>query len=91
MSTNIFLENCPFPTKPSMGHIIDCLDQQRKAMEHLVAHVGQMIRGRADVAIKDDLRECKRQRRQLEKALELSKQAEAKIQVLIVHSEGGLG
>ena len=84
------LENCPSPSKPSTDHIQDCQEQQRQAMEHLIAHLRQMIASRSDVPFNGALRECNAQRRQLEKAFELYKQAEAKVQVIIAQFGGAL-
>jgi hypothetical protein len=59
-------------------------------MEHLMTHLRQMIASRSDVAFNGALRECNTQRRQLEKAFELYKQAEAKAQVIIAQFGGAL-
>ena len=55
-----------------------------------MTHLRQMIASRSDVAFNGALRECNTQRRQLEKAFELYKQAEAKAQVIIAQFGGAL-
>ena len=83
------LKNCPSPTKPSIDHIQDCQDQQRQAMDHVVAHLRQKIVERSSYSFNETQRECARQRRQLDRAFELYKQADAKVQVLITRFGGG--
>lgn len=83
------LENCPSPAKPSIDHIQGCQDQQRQAMDHLIAHLRQSITESSDLLITDPRRECSRQQKQLERAFELYKQADTKFQILIDHFGGG--
>lgn len=83
------LETCATPTKPSEAHIQGCQDQQRQAMDHLIAHIRQRIAEVSATAFADSLRECNSRRKQLEKALELYKQADTKFQILIDHFGGG--
>ena len=84
------LKNCPSPTKPPINHIQECQDQQRQAMDHLIAHLRQKIVERSNAPIVDGQKECARLRSQLNKAFEFYKQAEAKIQVLIADFGGSL-
>jgi hypothetical protein len=77
------LNDCPTPAKPSIDHIQDCQDQQRQAMEHLVAHLRQALKQGIDVFFDDERRERTRQRRELERAFELYRQADAKVEILI--------
>lgn len=77
------LNDCPTPSKPSMDHIQECQDQQRQAMEHLIEHLRQTLKQGTDAFFSDARRERTRQRKELEKAFELYRQADAKIDILI--------
>ena len=81
------LNDCPTPSKPSIDHIQDCQNQQRQAMEHLVAHLRQTLEQGTDV-FSDARRERTRERRELEKAFELYRQADAKADILIAQFGG---
>jgi hypothetical protein len=77
------LNDCPTPSKPSIDHIQDCQNQQRQAMEHLIEHLRQTLEREAVMPFNDARRERTRQRRELERAFELYRQADAKIDILI--------
>jgi hypothetical protein len=83
------LKNCPSPTKPSIDHIQSCRDEQQQLTDHLIAHLRQKIVERSNDSFNETQRECARQRKQLDRAFELYKQAEAKVQILIGHFGGG--
>lgn len=82
------LENCPSPTKPSIDHIQSCRDEQQQLTDHLIAHLRQKIVERSSYSFNETQRECARQRRQLDRAFELYKQADTKVQILIGHFGG---
>jgi hypothetical protein len=76
-------DSCPSPLKPSINNVQECLDQQRQAFEHLLTHVRQVIAERSNFVLRDALKECSRQRRELDSAFELFKRAEAKVQIIV--------
>jgi len=83
------LKNCPSPTKPSIDHIESCRDEQQQLTDHVIVHLRQKIVERSNHSFNETQRECARQRRQLDRAFELYKQAEAKVQILITQFRGG--
>jgi hypothetical protein len=75
--------------KPLINQILNCHDQQRQATDQLITHLRQMIHDRSCLSFGDEQKEAGRQLRQLERAFELYKQAEAKIQIIITRLGGG--
>lgn len=85
------LESCPNhrkDRKTSIAHMEDCVESLREAQSHLVAHLRSIYRDdlSADVpprTQRQSNQECLRRLREIDKAYELSKQAEAKFETLI--------
>jgi hypothetical protein len=92
---NVIMENelqkCPIPLKPTDAHIRDCLREQQQATAHVLAHVKQKVDERKnDPPFLGTRSEIARQRKRLEKAFELFKQAEAHLHILIAGPGGDL-
>jgi hypothetical protein len=84
------LESCPNYAKhrkAALAHLEQCIEQLREAQSHLVGHIRSSFRQRLSdgppkiVGLRN--RECLRQLREVDKAYELGKQAEAKFETLI--------
>ena len=83
------LQNRPADGKPLIDQAWNCYDQQHRVTEDLIAHVRRIIQDRSRIAFGDEQKEGARQLRQLERAFELYKQADAKIQLLLARLGGG--
>ena len=83
------VEKCPADGKAASHHIQDCHDEQLRANEHVFHHLRQIIMKASDLPYGHGQKEIARKLRELEKAFELCKQAEAKIQILITALGGG--
>ena len=85
------LENCPNykkDRKAALAHLEDSIESLREAQSHLVAHLRSIFRERLSQDWPPRLerqrnQECLRRLREIDRAYELSKQAEAKFETLI--------
>jgi hypothetical protein len=81
------LENCPLglqsPT-PGEDHVLSCVEEHRAAAAHLVAHLREALRRRSNYPVFErERRQHPLLLRQLERAHEVSKEADAKFESLI--------
>ncbi len=84
------LESCPNyakDRKAAVAHLEDCVERLRESQSHLVAHLRTVFRQRMSDAPPRFSRirnqDCSRHLREVDKAYELGKQAEAKFETLI--------
>jgi hypothetical protein len=84
------IEKCPADGKAAFHHIRACHDEQRRANEHVINHLRQLILKRSQLSFGHEQREIARKSRQLERAFELYEEAEAKIQILLTWLGGGI-
>lgn len=89
------LENCPNHRKDlkiALAHLEDCVNGLREAQLHLVAHLRSIFRERMYGAppqlVRQRNQECLRCLREIDKAYELSKQAETKFEMLLSRLSG---
>jgi hypothetical protein len=76
-------EKCPADGNTTLHPIQDCRAEQVRVNEHVFTHIRQLISERAGFHFPNDQTEVARKMRQLERAFELNKESEAKIQLLI--------
>jgi hypothetical protein len=69
--------------KATCHPIQECHADQIRANEHVFTHIRQLIARRAGFYFPNEQTEVARKTRQLERAFELNKESEAKIQILI--------
>lgn len=66
-------QDCPYKFAVPKNHVVECYDRHRQAFDHLVGH----LNGRVNVY----------QRKELQKAFELYREAQAKLEILIAQCD----
>lgn len=76
--------------KPAAEHVKSLLDTQRQTTTHILDDLRYLLLKESDLIFKRQSSEIERRLRQLERALEFYRRAEARIEILISHLGGRL-
>jgi hypothetical protein len=74
--------------KAATEHVKNVLDSQRQTTAHLLADLRYLLLKDSDLIFKHRTNDIERRLRQIERALEFYRSAEARIEILISHLEG---
>lgn len=91
------LESCSvgkLDRKQLLGHLENCIEAQRDAHGHLVAHLRSVVRQQLVMAppptVRPNVADCLRTLREIDKAYALNKQAEVVFETLISRLANGV-
>jgi hypothetical protein len=74
--------------KAAAEHVKNVLDSQRQTTTHLLEDLRYLLLKDSDLIFKHRTNDIERRLRQIERALEFYRSAEARIEILISHLEG---